>query len=157
MKVSRLLLYGLLLSVFIPLSGNRYLDRNNRELAGTWELIKFKYGESEKLSDVPEFVKYVKNLTDSHYAWASYNDEGNVVGAGGGTYEIEAGRYIEYIDYFYPPGSNLVGSSVKFDYKLEGNRWVIWGFVKSMNLDPITGNWQPVDSTRLREVWMRKP
>ena len=64
-------------------------------IQGTWELESFKYGTDKEYNEVPEFVKYVKSVTDTHFSWASYGEDGDVVGAGGGTYEVEGNKYIE--------------------------------------------------------------
>ena len=149
----------LILTVIIGLTGFSRLDQNQPQqtidLRGTWKLMAFKYGSDEKFSDVPEFVKYVKNITRSHFSWASYDEEGNIVGAGGGTYVVEGDKYIEKIDFFHPPGSSLSGTSVTFNFTLEGNKWTISGYIKSLNLDPNSGEWSSIDSTKLEEVWVR--
>ena len=112
----------LMLLVIVGLTGFSRLDKTRPQqtidLRGSWKLVAFKYGNDEKFSDVPEFVKYIKNITKSHFSWASYDEEGNVVGTGGGTYAVEGDKYIEKIDYFYPPGSSLAGTSVKFRGRL---------------------------------------
>jgi len=125
------------------------------ELQGSWHLVSFKYGEDKEYSQVPEFVKYVKHITKRHFSWASYNEDGDVVGAGGGTYRIEDNQYFEVIDFFHPPGTNLAGTSVTYDFTVDGNKWTISGYIKAVNLDPNSAEWKQIDSTKLEEVWMR--
>jgi hypothetical protein len=125
------------------------------ELNGSWTLIKYKYGTEKELSEVPEIITYVKHLTDTHFSWASYGENGNLVAGGGGTYEIVKDVYTEHIDYFFPRGSNLPGSSVSFKYQTHGNDWTISGFVKNIQINPASGKYESIDSVRLEEVWRR--
>ena len=61
----------------------------NDKLIGSWNLVQYKYGADESFNDVPEFMYYVKNITRNNFSWCSYNPEdGEVIGTGGGTYEI---------------------------------------------------------------------
>ena len=52
------------------------------------------------------------------------------MGMGGGTYVIQGDKYIENINFFYPPGSNELGQSIPFDYEIKGNNWYHLGYVK---------------------------
>ena len=124
-------------------------------LIGSWTLTKYKYGTETDLSDVPEIVTYVKHLTGTHFSWASYGENGNLIAAGGGTYELSDNLYTEYIDYFHPLGSNLPGSSVSFKYSTQGNDWTISGYVKNVQINPASGKYESIDSVRLEEVWRK--
>lgn len=125
------------------------------DLEGSWTMIKYKYGSEQELSEVPDIITYVKHLTSTHFSWASYGENGNLIAAGGGRYEVAGNKYREYIDYFHPLGSNLPGSSVEFEYSLSGNDWTISGFVKNIQINPGSGEYESVDSVRLEEVWRR--
>ena len=118
-------------------------------------MIKYKQGKDQDLTEVPQVIKYVKYISDRHFGWASYGENGNVIGAGGGTYKLTNDTYTETIDYFHPHGANLAGSSVTFDYKMKGNDWTISGFVKNIQLNPGTGEYEMVDSVFLEEVWRK--
>jgi len=124
-------------------------------LTGSWTLIKYKYGTEQDLSEVPELITYVKHITGTHFSWASYGENGNIIAAGGGTYELNNNVYTEHIDYFHPLGSNLPGSSVSFNYNTKGNDWTISGFVKNIQINPASGKYESIDSVRLEEVWRR--
>jgi hypothetical protein len=125
-------------------------------LIGSWHLVQYKYGDDESYSDVPEFMYYVKNVTKSHFSWCSYNPEdGNIVGAGGGTYELSDKKYTENTAYWYPSGTSIPGTETSFDYNLKGKRWTISGYIKAVELNPASGEMVPIDSTYISEIWMR--
>jgi hypothetical protein len=128
----------------------------NDKLIGSWNLVQYKYGADENYSDVPEFMYYVKNITRNNFSWCSYNPEdGEVIGTGGGTYEIVGKKYIESTDFWYPSGTSIPGTKTAFDYKIKGNRWVISGYIKEVELQPATGEMAPIDSMYIEEIWMR--
>jgi hypothetical protein len=81
-------------------------------LAGTWELIDANGGPPETPS--------IKVLNADHFAFGGQADDGSVW-AGGGSYRIEDGKYIENVEYHSMPF--LVGRSLMFSYRLEGDRW----------------------------------
>jgi len=131
-------------------------DAPTDKLIGSWHLVQYKYGDDEGFSDVPEFMYYVKNVTKTHFSWCSYNPEdGNIVGAGGGTYELSDKKYTENTEYWYPSGTSIPGTETSFDYKLKGNRWTISGYIKAVELNPASGEMVPIDSTYISEIWMR--
>ena len=128
----------------------------NDKLIGSWNLVQYKYGADENFSDVPEFMYYVKHITQNRFTWCSYNPEdGEVIGTGGGVYEIEGKRYIESTDFWYPSGTGIPGTQTSFEYKVKGNRWTISGYIKQIELNPASGEMAPTDSTYISEVWMR--
>jgi hypothetical protein len=125
-------------------------------ILGSWSLVQYKYGADADYNDVPEFMYYVKNITTSHFSWCSYNPEdGDVIGAGGGTYVIKERAYIESTDFWYPSGTSIPGTKTTFSYKLKGNMWTISGYIKNVELNPSTGEMAPIDSTFISEVWQR--
>ena len=97
-----------------------------KEIQGSWTLVKYRYGNDQVLQNVPEFMVYVKNITDTHFSWCSFSPEdGNVIGTGGGTYEFKNGKYVEKTEYWFPSGTDIPGTQTAFDYKLKGNSWTI--------------------------------
>jgi len=150
MKYSLLLVFVFLISSFQSSSSE------GPNLEGSWTLIKYKYGHDTELSSVPKMIHYVKNLTRSHFSWCSYNpDDGNIVGTGGGTYHIEGGKYIEETDFWYPSDSGISGTKTAFSYSTKGNLWTIRGYIRSVALDPASGEVNAIDSTYMEEVWQR--
>lgn len=154
MTVKKLLIPGCLIALFLT-TGSSSQKHNIDRLQGSWTMIKYKYGTEKELSEVPDILTYVKHITSTHFSWASYGEDGNLIAAGGGTYDVDGSKYTEHIDYFHPLGSNLPGSSVEFDFNLNGNDWTINGFVKNIQINPGSGEYEQVDSIRLEEVWRR--
>ena len=131
-------------------------EKPKNKLVGSWTLVKYKYGHDAEFNNVPEFIYYVKNVTNSHFSWCSYNPEdGNVIGAGGGTYTVNEDNYIENTEFWYPSGTSIPGTRTSFKYKLKGNMWTISGYIKEVELNPATGEMAPIDSTYISEVWQR--
>ncbi len=145
----------IVISLFIG-SANTISDKEKSKFEGSWELLKYKYGAGEDLSEVPEFMSYVKNVTRTHFSWCSFNpDNGKVIGMGGGTYHFGKATYIENTDFWYPTGSGIPGTETSFKYTLNEKQWKIEGYVKSLTLDPSTGDFTKIDSTYMVEVWQR--
>ena len=147
---------AIILTVFLIGAGTPTTLEYQNDLMGSWTLVKYRYGQDTELNQVPEFLNYVKNVTESHYSWCSYNPEdGSVAGAGGGTYEFTGGKYIEKTDFWFPSGTDIPGTETAFDTELKGNMWTIRGYIKSVELDPGSGEFVEIDSTFMEEVWMR--
>jgi hypothetical protein len=126
------------------------------KLIGSWNLVQYKYGEAQEFSDVPEFIYYVKNITPTHFSWCSYNPEnGDIIGTGGGTYEIDSKAYTESTEFWYPSGTNIPGTRTAFKYKMKGKTWTISGYVKQVEINPASGEMAPIDSTYISEVWVK--
>jgi len=131
-------------------------DKEKSKFEGSWKLLKYNYGTGEDLSEVPQFMSYIKNVTKSHFSWCSFNPEdGKVVGMGGGSYHFDKSNYFEETDFWYPTGSGIPGTETAFKYSFKGKQWTIEGYVKSLTLNPSTGEFTEIDSTYMIEVWQR--
>lgn len=151
MKTLALILALLFVDSPIPKS-----DKVKPKFEGSWKLVKYKYSLNDELSEVPAFMSYIKNITPTHFTWCSYNPEnGSVVGTGGGTYAFNKEYYIEKTDYWYPSGSGIPGTETSFEYSFKGKQWTIKGYIKSLALNPKTGEFSEIDSTYMMEVWQR--
>ena len=159
--MGRLYLFILLLPfVFISCNQNstgdveNTVEEINDNIMGTWKMVSYKHEDDTIFVDVPSFLFYRKFITPTHFSWISYGDEGdNIYGAGGGTYSYTGDKYTENIEYFFPPGSNLPGTTVTFNSEIKGKRWRIYGYVRSVSIDPLSGDYAQADSTWLEEVW----
>ncbi len=143
---------------FALLLGFGFTKKENprEKIMGSWTLVKYKYGHDAEYNNVPEFMFYVKNVTDTHFSWCSYNPEdGNIIGAGGGTYTIDDKEYIENTEFWYPSGTSIPGTQTRFHYEVNGNMWTISGYIKEVELNPASGEIMPIDSTYISEVWQR--
>lgn len=152
MKILALLLTCLL----IESPNTSSTDKEKNKFEGSWTLIEYQYGNDQELSEVPAFMKYVKNITPTHFSWCSYNPEsGKVIGMGGGTYHFNKKKYIEKTDFWFPSGTGIPGTETAFDYSFRGEQWTIKGYIKELALNPSSGEFTDIDSTYIVEVWQR--
>ncbi|MGB0522156.1 MAG: hypothetical protein ACPGJS_04310 [Flammeovirgaceae bacterium] len=130
---------------------------NGIKLKGTWVMVSEKHGDepAEKSKKGMGIVKK-KFLTGTHFSWVEYNEAGEMMSLGGGSYTLEEdNKYVEVIEYFYPKGSGLLGVSIPFKCKLEGKKWTHTGIIQHREIDGETGEYEVVNSERLEEVWER--
>ncbi|MGI9541624.1 MAG: hypothetical protein ACR2MX_00110 [Cyclobacteriaceae bacterium] len=125
-------------------------------LVGTWELDSYKdHGDSLR-SEYPDFVKYMKLITPTHFLWVHYiSEQDQVLAEGGGTYKYDGDTYTETIEFIYPSGSNQIGTVLPFDCKVDENTWYHKGNIKRMEKDPDSGKMITKDSSRIDEVWTK--
>lgn len=120
---------------------------------GAWELITYREGDAPTAMEYPDFIKYMKLITPTHFVWIKYNGEGDeVFEAGGGTYNLSADKYTESIQMMYPPGSETVGSDIEFTYSLDSGKWNHMGYVNRVNVNKEDS---PNENLLIDEVWMR--
>ena len=130
------------------------LETVSNDLMGTWKLISSKSGADSFFIDVPSMLIYRKHITPLHYSVVSYDAGGdNIYYTIGGTYTVNGDKYIENIQYFHPYQPGITGTSVKFNSKVENDRWHVDGYIKNVHLDPETQEYIKTDSTRIAEVW----
>lgn len=129
---------------------------DNSVLIGTWELDSYKdHGDSLR-SEYPDFVKYIKLITPTHFLWVHYvNEQDQVLAEGGGTYNYDGDTYTETIEFIYPSGSNQIGTVLPFDCTVEENTWYHKGNIKRMETDPDSGELVTKDSSRIDETWKK--
>jgi hypothetical protein len=99
-------------------------------------------------------VIYQKHITSTHFTWIKYDTEINqLLGMGGGTYMInDDGKYVENIDFFYPPGSSELGQAIPFDVSFDKEQWFHTGYAKTMSINE-QGEIIPTDSVKIEEIW----
>ncbi|MEQ8240488.1 MAG: hypothetical protein RIA69_14815 [Cyclobacteriaceae bacterium] len=119
---------------------NKYIDHSN---AGTeW----ISYDDS---------IIYEKHITDSHFTWFKYDKKNdNLLGMGGGNYIIKEDKYIEKIDFFYPPGSSELGQAIPFEMTFNNGEWYHKGMAKVLELDIESGQMEEVGMMVIEEVWL---
>jgi hypothetical protein len=92
------------------------------KLIGTWKLISAKYGGQE--SQLVTGSTTLKHVTPSQFMWASYDKDGKVTRAAGGSYTINGEVYEETPEYGLSSDFDVVkGKAQKFKWKVEGNKW----------------------------------
>ena len=133
-------------------------DPDEINLIGTWNLVNY-IDHSNNGTDwisYPDHIIYQKHLTETHFTWVSYDlQEDQLQGMGGGNYNIQDGKYVENIDFFFPPSSSELGQSIPFDVEFKDGKWYHTGYAKEMELDFNTGEMVSGDSNKIEEVWER--
>lgn len=122
----------------------------NENFVKTWHLENYKPDPEATYDSHPDFVGYMKLITPTHFVWIQYNNSdngGEVIRLGSGTWSFDGTNYIENIDLWHPQGSNQIGTSVTFDYRIEDGKWYHFGYVKQVE------NGVAVDSSFVDEIW----
>ena len=125
-------------------------------LEGSWSLEKYIPSGHTEWKSYGDTIIYQKHLSPDHFTWFMFdskNDE--ILGMGGGSYAIAGDKYIENIEFFFPPGSNEHGQAIPFSFKLTDKGWHHVGYSKSMAVDMESGKLEMIDSTRIEEVWVK--
>lgn len=123
------------------------------DVSGSWNLITYREEDRPTALEYPDFIKYVKLLTPTHFIWVQYNGEGDeVFASGSGTYILSADKYTETIQMMYPSGSGTVGSDIEFTYSLDSGRWNHMGYVNRVN---INNDDEAREDLLIDEVWMQ--
>lgn len=96
--------------------------KSDNKLIGTWKIVSAKYGGEE--SKITEGLTTVKHVTPSQWMWASYDKDGKVTRAAGGSYTVKGDVYEETPEYGFSDDFDLIKGKVqKFKWKVDGNRW----------------------------------
>ncbi|NNF33307.1 MAG: hypothetical protein HKN68_04320 [Saprospiraceae bacterium] len=128
---------------------------NTEEMVKTWNLVGHKFSPSDSTyAEYPDFVKYIKLLTPTHFTWIKYNNEeegGEVLGLGSGRYESADSYYKEFIDVIHPSGSNMINTKITFEKALSDNQWLHLGYI--LRVKSTRGEIQVLDSALIDEIW----
>jgi len=119
------------------------LCQNSDKLQGAWEIIYAEYIYPDTTIENTQFANpSVKLLTEKHFAFGFQDNNGESITAGGGEYSYNGETYTEHIKYHI--ASSIVGISIEFKSKLEGDKWTVSGVL-------------PMDegNTKMREIWKR--
>jgi hypothetical protein len=85
--------------------------KSGNQLIGTWKIVS---GD----------VTTVKHVTPTQFMWASYDKDGTVTRAAGGTYTLKGEVYEETPEYGIGSDFELIkGKPQTFTWKVEGNKW----------------------------------
>jgi hypothetical protein len=92
-----------------------------RDLVGTWILA----GTPEKFDDPPSPKGPLKFFTGKHWTFTQADPaSGKVVYHHGGTYTLEGDNYAETVNYANESTAPLIGQTLKFKLKLNGDTLV---------------------------------
>lgn len=133
---------------------------NPESMEGSWRLISYidhEQGGTDWTSYSADII-YEKNITPTHFTWIKYTkSKDDMLGTGGGTYAYKRGVYTENIQFFFPPGSSILGQSIPFDVKLRDGKLYQTGYALETEFDPETGEMVVVDSVKIEEIWEKIP
>ncbi|KPH59694.1 hypothetical protein AMS58_17245 [Pseudoalteromonas porphyrae] len=90
-------------------------------LLGSWEFVQGKYAVEDGFvsAKAPELTS-VKLITATHFNYITQKN-GKFHYAGGGQYTLKNEQFVETFAYGNIP--SLLGKTMAFDYKIEGNLW----------------------------------
>ena len=96
--------------------------RADHPLVGTWKLASAKYGGREY--KFPEGMTTVKHVTPTQFMWASYDRDGKVTRAAGGSYTVTGEVYEETPEYGISSDFDLIkGKLQTFRWRVEKDKW----------------------------------
>jgi hypothetical protein len=96
--------------------------KTENKLVGTWKLVSAKYGGQD--SSLVAGSTTLKHVTPSQFMWASYDKDGKVNRAAGGSYTLNSETYEETPEYGMSSDFEIIkGKPQKFKWKVEGNKW----------------------------------
>jgi len=119
-------------------------DAASAPMAGAWHITeRTADGQGELVKIHQEGTrKTLKLLSATRFQWFAIDPAvKGFYATGGGTYKVQDGKYTENIQFF-SKDNNRVGSSLKFDHKLENGRWDHSG--KSSDGKPVHEIWEKV-------------
>jgi hypothetical protein len=113
------------------------------KLIGSWKLVSGKY--SGKEYKFPEGSTMVKHITPTQFMWATYDKDGKVTRAAGGSYTLKGDDYVETPEYGISSDFDIIkGNSHEFKWKIDGNKWHHDGKLK--NGVTIEEVWERIES-----------
>ena len=102
----------------------------DNKLVGTWKLVSAKYNGKE--SNLPETMTTLKHITPTQMMWLSYDNDGKVTRAAGGSYTLKGDEFTDTPEYGVGASFDTVkGKTHTFKCKVEGNKWYHTGKLAS--------------------------
>lgn len=151
-------LLPLLILIFVACEQAQPPVNVETEIQGTWELEQYVNHTNSKtdFESYGDSIVYQKHITKQHFTWFKYDRKNEqLLGMGGGSYRILNNRYVENIEFFYPPGSNELGQAIPFTFSFKKGKWYHTGYAKEIETDIETGKLTTVDSSKIEEIWVR--
>ena len=92
------------------------------KLIGTWRTVSAKFGGQEVVR--PEGHTTLKHVTPTQFMWTTFDAEGQMSRAAGGSYTLKGEDYVETPEYGMSDDFQVIkGKAQKFTWKVEGNKW----------------------------------
>jgi hypothetical protein len=99
-------------------------------LVGTWKLLSGKYGGQD--FKFPDGTTMLKHVTPTQFMWATYDKDGKVFRAAGGSYTLKGETYEETPEYGFSDDFEAIkGKTHAFKAKVEGTKWHSDGMLAS--------------------------
>jgi hypothetical protein len=96
--------------------------KGGHKLVGTWRVASAKYGGREV--KWPEGTTTVKHVTPAQFTWVTYDKDGKVIQAVGGSYTLKGEEYAETPEYGVGAAfEQIKGKTIAFKCRVEGNKW----------------------------------
>ena len=117
-------------------------------LLGSWELVRFKYGDGE-FTDFPKARRRLKLITDTHWSWVEYSTDGakEVKAGAGGPYTLKGEIYTETIEFATGDMVRFLDATHPFKFRVEGDKCFVSGTLA--NRLKIEDIWQRVKAPLL--------
>jgi len=114
----------------------------DNKLVGTWKLVSAKYGGQD--FKFPEGSVHIKHVTPTQFMWATYDKDGTVNRAAGGSYTLDGDSYVETPEYGLSEDFQIIkGKAQSFKWKVDGDKWYHTGKLSNgLEIDEV---WQRVD------------
>jgi len=140
-KTICVLLAGLAVAVTYSLAEDTKHDSKlQEEIVGTWTLVSAKFNGNP--FSFPEGSTHIKHVTPTQFMWATYEKDGTVNRAAGGSYTLKGDAYEETPVYGLGDDFNVVkGKAQAFKCRIEGDKWYHDGKLSN--------------GTTIEEVWQR--
>lgn len=115
------------------------------KLVGTWKQVSAVYGGREY--KFPEGTTTLKHVTPTQFMWASYDKDGVVSRAAGGSYTLKGETYEETPEYGMSTDFDVIkGKAQTFTWKVEGNKWFHTGKLSNgLTIDEVWERWKQSD------------
>ena len=115
------------------------------KLVGTWKLVSKKNQEGKEF-ELPQGTRMIKLLTPTHWMAVTYNEDGEVSRAFGGSYTLKGDTFEEVPEFAISSTydlERLKGKLQSFRCKIDGNKWYHSG--KLSNGGTIDEVWERVE------------
>jgi hypothetical protein len=92
------------------------------KLVGTWRLVSAKYDGQE--FKFPEGTTMIKHITPTQFMWVTYDADGKITRAAGGSYTLKGEEYVENPEYGLGQDFDIIkGKAQSFRCKVDGSKW----------------------------------
>ncbi|XOV95241.1 MAG: hypothetical protein ACFHWX_11125 [Bacteroidota bacterium] len=129
----------------------------NTTVEGSWDRVKYiDYDNDQQWAIKGDSILYQKHITPNSFVWMNFDKKNEqLIGMGGGTYDFTDGQYTEYIAFFYPPVTSIIGQPIPFSVEFKDGQWIHIGYFIDETIDPISGEIVQRDSVKIHEIWER--